>query len=231
MLTLKSKTITLLTTLFLLSFYQISSAQQAGVDDLVKQYGDLLKPSAEESNSTLQYTQAYLELKKKVDRLSPENRTAFENGINKYSSDPDYANLHAMLFDEGGQSTTLDSTTYKNSASAGVANTSTVDSTIQMQVFDRRHKAIQSMVLKPQELQDKIASDGYHVSVSSYDFTTKKATVTLAKTDASGTTAKVTFLATGECDMKCKLDNGRMLTVHSGADVNPTIQLSSGKKK
>ena len=228
MLRMKSMKIVFTCTLILLSFYQFSFAQQSGVDDLVKQYGDLLKPSSDENNNTLQYTQAYLELKKKVDGLSPENKTAFENGISKYSSDPGYTNLHAMIFDEGGQSTTLDSTAYK----AGEAiNIPTIDSTIQMQVFDRRHKVIQSMVLKPQELQDKIAADGYHVTVSSYDFTTKKAAITLAKTDASGTTAKVTFLATGECDMKCKLDNGRLLTLHSGADINPTIQITGSKKK
>src|SRR5215831_17369821 len=93
--------------IFITLFYFSSNAQQ-DVSKLVEQYHFLLHPSSDVSGNSLEYTQRYVELKKKIESLNPDEKTAFENGINQYESDTGYARLHSMLFSEAtGQSDTL----------------------------------------------------------------------------------------------------------------------------
>src|SRR6185503_19179166 len=113
---MKSKVHALVYALFFLSFHQYSFAQQKGVDDLVEQYRSLLHPPSDKAKNSLAYTQHFLDLKKKVAALGEESRTAFENGIAKFSSDTGYAALHDLFFAEAASQSTMD-TIQNNNAS------------------------------------------------------------------------------------------------------------------
>jgi len=229
---MKSKKI-LFSILFLLaSEHYACLAQQKGVDDLIAEYQNLLHPSAELAKNSLTYTQHYLDLKKKLSVLNPQDKTAFQSGISKFSSDSGYARLNALLFEEASAETidTAQVRSLAKSGGAGVLAVETVDSTVKMMVYDKRHKLLQTVQLKPGDFQTRMKNDGYAVSAAYYDYTAKAITLTLAKTDASGTTAKVTFNSTGDCDMKYKLQDGHSLTLHSVADGTSTVQMSEVKK-
>ncbi|MFI5134930.1 MAG: hypothetical protein ACHQD9_03655 [Chitinophagales bacterium] len=206
-------------------------AQQKGVDDLVSAYQSLLHPSAELAKNSLTYTQHYLDLKKKVATLNEQDKTAFQNAIGKFSSDSGYERLNALLFEETNAQE--DTTQVRNLARTGGAGNvagASVDSTVKMQVYDKRHKLVQTVQMRPADLQSKMKSDGYAVSAAYYDYALKAITLTLAKSDASGTTAKVTFTTTGDCDMKYKLQEGHSLTLHSVADGSSSVQMTDNRK-
>jgi len=216
----------LLTIVIMISFHHCSFAQQ-DVTKLVEQYHFLLHPTSEASGNSLEYTQRYVELKKKIESLNPDEKTAFENGISKYEADTGYTRLHAMLFSETtGQGDTLQIKEGGKVVSATAAN----DSTIQWQVYDKRHKLVQTVKLKPADVENKMKSDGYVVSISSYDFNLKTVSVNLVRSDGTGNAVKVTFPATGDCDMKYKLDQGRSLTLHSTATGTSTLHVTETKK-
>jgi len=224
---MKSTALKLTSILVLLSF-QYSIAQQKGVDDLVGQYQKLLHPPPDEAKNSLTYTQHYLDLRKKVAALGPESKAAFENGIAKFASDSGYSELHEMFFSEVASQGTTDSVQNKN-ASMGT-NTVAMDSTVQMQIFDRKHKLVQTVQVKPADLDARIKKDGFQVSSANYDFNTRAVTLNLNRSDGSGTLAKVTLPSTGDVDAKYKLQNGQSLSIHSGADGTSSVQVSKAGK-
>ncbi|HYV93978.1 MAG TPA: hypothetical protein VE978_19525 [Chitinophagales bacterium] len=229
---MKSKAPTLICLLLFLSFHQYSFAQQKGVDDLVEQYRSLLHPPPDQAKNTLAYTQNYMDLKKKVAALGETSKAAFENGIAKFAEDTGYATLHTLLFTEVAAQSAMDSIENKVAAKGTDANATApkaADSTVQMQVFDRKHKLLQTTQIKPADLENKMKKDGFQIAIASYDFNSHTVTLTLSRTDASGTTARITLPSTGDLDAKYKLVDGRSLTLHSTNTGASTVKVSAGK--
>jgi hypothetical protein len=217
--------------LFLLFFSvlaQISAAQQTGVAGLVEQFGVLLNPPPEAQANSLTYTQQYLDLKQKVEALNAEDKEAFKNGISKYESSARYAELNNMIFGE----TTGKATEVVIGKDGAVVQTNAgnaADSTLTVEIYDRRRKLLKSFRLVPTDLENKMQTDGYEVTFTTYDLSKKVATVTFARPDGSST-AKVTFTTTGDCDLKYKLAEGPSLTVRSTATSSPTVKVLKSKK-
>jgi len=206
-------------------------AQQQDVNALVEQFGALLNPSYGSEGNSLSYTQAYLELKKKVDALSADNKAAFQNGIKKYSSDAGYSQLNNMLFGEGA-GTAEDVPIGKDAGAGGASDVKTgnaSDSTMTVEIFDRRHKLLKTYHLVPTDLDSKMKTDNYELSATSMDLTKQTAAITFSRTDGSGT-AKVSFPISSDWDVKYKVDGGPSVAVHSVTGTSPTIKVVKGKK-
>jgi len=226
---MKIYTIIFLSLLITVSTSQYSFAQQQNVSDLIGEYGALLHPSADDANNTLSYTQAYVELKKKVDALSADDKTAFQNGIKKYSSESGYAELNNMLFGESS-GTSEDVPVGKDAGGGAAVSTGNVaDSSMTVEVYDRRHKLLKSYKIVPTDLDSKMTADGLELTSTSVDLTKQTASITYARTDGSGT-AKVSFTTSGDCDVKYKIAQGPSVAVHSAAGGSPTLKVTKAKK-
>lgn len=210
------------------SIHQNSLAQQASVASLVDQYGVLLNPPPEEAVNSLSYTQHYLDLKKKVEALNADDKEAFKTAITKYESHPRYAELNNLIFGES-QGNAAEVVIGKEGTAIKTNAGNAADSTLTVEVYDRKRKLLKSYKMVPADLESKMKTDGYEVTFSTYDATKKIATVTFAKPDGS-TTSKVTFNTTGDCDLKFKLAEGPTLTVHSTATASPTVKVMKPKK-
>jgi hypothetical protein len=210
------------------SIHEKGAAQQAGVAALVDQYGVLLNPPPEEAVNSLIYTRHYLDLKKKVDALNADDKESFKTAITKYESHPRYAELNTLIFGES-QGNAAEVVIGKEGTAVKTIAGNAADSTLTVEVYDRKRKLLKSYKMVPADLESKMKTDGYEVTFSTYDAIKKIATVTFAKPDGS-TTSKVTFNTTGDCDLKFKLGEGPTLTVHSTAATAPTVKVMKPKK-
>ncbi len=231
---MKSKTLAIITALLITSFHHHCFAQVKGVEDLVQQFNLLLHPPAGETQNSLAYTQRFLDLKNKVTALGPESKSSFEQGISQYEKEVGYESLHTLLYQQTSQMVT-DTTaggkavTASNGAAPAAAQNASADSTVQMQFFDRKHKQLRAMKLKPGDVDAQIKKDGYDISLAGYDFKNHTATITLVRPDGSGS-AKITFDTAGDCDWKYKLATGQSVAVHAAADGTSSVKIAEVRK-